>query len=190
MYLSKSKLLFSQIVSWVTVLWTAFGVFLGITGIGLCISAMNGNYTVIREDEIESHFAAYIAFVIVPGAFLIWAVKNLGLTGKAYKFNTLFEGDPDGVISVEKIAVLFGMPVHKFVTVFDKLLKKGYITNCTLENPDNPMIVLNNGAKTVEGKFDIAQCPSCGASNNIKLGFVESCKFCGAKLTEDNTENL
>lgn len=185
MFLSKRKLLFSQLISWFTVLWTAFGVFLGITGIGLCFSAMNGNYTVMREDEIESHLAAYIAFVIVPGAFLIWAVKNLRLAGKAYKFNTFFEGDPDGVLSVEKTAVLFGMPVHKFVDVFDKLLKKGYLKNCTLENPDNPVISLNNGADSADEKFDIVHCPSCGAPNKVKIGFVDECRYCGSKAISD-----
>ncbi len=190
MYLSKGKLLLSQLVSWFTILWTAFGVFLGITGIGLCISAMNGNYNIIKEDEIGSHLAVYIAFIIVPGAFLIWAVRNLRLSGKAYKFNSLFKGDPDGTVSVEKAAKLFGKPVDEFVDLFGKLVKKGFLINCSLENLDDPVIVLNNGAKTVEDRFDTAQCPSCGAFNNIKLGFVENCKYRGAKLYTDNNTEL
>lgn len=190
MYLSKGKLLFSQLFSWAVILSSAFMMFLGISGIGLCISAMNGNYIVVQEDEIGSHLAVYIGFIIVPGCFLLWAVRTLILSGKAYKFNSFFESDPDGVLSVEKTARLFGKPVDKFIDLFSKLVKKGFLINCSLENPDEPVIVLNNGAKTVEGKFDIAQCPSCGASNNIKLGFVENCKYCGAKLYTDNNTEL
>lgn len=185
MYLSKGKILFSQLVSWLTILLTAFIILLGIVGIGLCISAMNGNYSIMREDEIESHLAAYIAFIIVPGAFLIWAVKNLRLSGKAYKFNSLFENDPDGTVSVENASKLCGMTVSRFVDVFSKLVKKGFLINCSLENPDNPVISLNNGADSADEKFDIVHCPSCGAPNKVKIGFVEECRYCGSKAISD-----
>lgn len=189
MYLSKRKLLFSQLFSWIIILATAFIILLGISGIGLCISAMNGDYSVVQEDEIGSHLAVYIGFIIVPGCFLLWAVRTLILSGKAYKFNSLFEADPDGVVSVEKTARLFGKPVDKFIDLFGKLVKKGFLINCSLENPDEPVIVLNNGAEKVEDRFDVVKCPSCGAPNNIRLGFVGNCKYCSSKLTEDNTQN-
>ncbi|MBE6861446.1 MAG: zinc ribbon domain-containing protein [Ruminococcus sp.] len=190
MYLSKNKLLFSQLVSWITVLWTAFGIFLGIVGIGLCISAMNGNYNVIEEDEIESHFAVYIAFIIVPGAFLIWAVRNLKLAGKANKFNSMFESDPDGVISAERASRLFGKNVYELTDLFDKLVKKGYLINCSLQNPDNPVFVLNNGAETVEERYDIIHCPNCGAPNSVKYGFIEQCQYCGSKVNMSVKKNI
>ncbi len=190
MYLSKGRLTISQLIAWAMILGCAFVIFLGISGVGLCISALNGSDRYFEEDEIGSALAVYIGFIIVPGVFMFFAVRTLKLAGKAYKFNSLFENDPDGVISVENASRLFGKTVAEVAELFDKLIKKGYLKNCSLQNPDKPVFILNNGAETVEERYDIIHCPNCGAPNSVKYGFVEQCQYCGSKVNMSVKKNI
>ena len=182
MYLQKGKIFVSQLLAWIMILFHAFWVFMGFVGIGMCISALGGNDKYFEPDEAGTYMAVYSLFVVIPGFIMFLGIRTLRLCGKANKFNSLFESDPDGELSAERTARLFNMPLSKLISLFDKLVKKGYLKNCSLRNPDNPVFVLNNGAETVEERYDIVHCPNCGAPNSVKYGFVEQCQYCGSKV--------
>lgn len=185
MYLSKNRILLSNLLSAAMIMVSSFFIFIGFVGVGLVISWFTGSDEYFRRNEsVGEYLAVYIGLLLVFGVLMTAGIRRLILAGKARKFNSLFENDPDGVISLEKAAGLFGMPVHKFVSLFDRLVKKGFLVNCSLSNPDNPVIVLNNGAATAEERFDVIHCPNCGAPNQIKLGFVEICRYCGSGINK------
>ncbi len=189
MYLSKAKIVLSNIVSAAMLLLSGFFIFVGAFGILLVLLEVLGFSDSLDDDRIIQYFVTYLAFLgfFIPLAMI--AVKKIALTGKAKRFNSLFESDPDGVISLERAAKLFGEPVHELADLFEQLVGKGYLVNCALQNPDNPVFVLNNGAKTATERFNSICCPNCGGVNVIKRDFVERCCYCGASLSEHQSEH-
>lgn len=175
MYLGKVKILLSKFISVIFILGSAFFIFISI--VGIC-SAFAGEYA---QSFIESLsvFFSLLSFCIV----IIWfSVKRIRLANKAQKFNSIFEND-HGIIEADKIAKLFSLDEKKLIELFDKLVKKGYLVNCSLDFQDKIVIVINNGARTAQQKFDLVYCANCGASASVKLGFVEKCSYCGSKIT-------
>lgn len=183
MYLGRKKIFVSQLISWAVILFHTIWVFMGCVGIGLCVDSLAGNDRYFEPDEAGAYLSVYSFLIFVPGFFMYLGIRTLILTGKAKKFNSIFESDPDGELSAEKTARLFNMPLPKLINLFDKLVKKGYLINCSLRDPDCPMFVLNNGAKTLKERYDIIHCPNCGAPNSVKYGFIEECQYCGSKIS-------
>ncbi len=185
MYLGKTKIALKKVISVLLIIFSGFFVFIGVCGVFMASSRLiNG----IEKEKYSEYMAVYIVLIIGFGILLCISINMLRLAGKANKFNSIFENDPDGKLSVEKTSLLFGMPVFKFVKLFDKLVKKGYLVNCSLNNSgEQLLIVLNNGGRSTQQKFDIINCPNCGAPNEVKLGFVEKCSYCGNKLVGNNT---
>ncbi len=187
MYLGKTKIALKKVIAVLLIIFSGFFVFIGVCGVFLASSRLiNG----IEKEKYSEYLYVYIVLIISFGMLLGISINMFRLAGKANKFNSIFENDPDGQLSVEKTALLFGMPVFKFVKLFDKLVKKGYLVNCSLDNSgEQLLIVLNNGGRSTQQKFDIINCPHCGAANDIKLGFVEKCKYCGNKLPENEADD-
>ncbi len=115
----------------------------------------------------------------------IFAIRNILKTGLAKKFNAVFENYSDGEVSVDILTRIFNMPANKVIKQFNMLLKNGYLVKCTLDYSGEMKIILNNGARTIQERFSIVQCPVCGASNNVKVGFIQKCKYCGSEIRNE-----
>ncbi|MBQ8296889.1 MAG: hypothetical protein IJX77_03810 [Ruminococcus sp.] len=182
MYLSKSRIIITQLFSWIIIFGSVFLCFLGISGVGLVISAIGGERKYMEENEIPSSLAVYIGFIAVGAGFLIWAIRNLRLAGKANKINSIFESDKDGIIDIAGTSRRLGMSEENFIALFDKLVSKGYLIDCSMELEPALRIVLNNGAKNAEDLFEVVSCPGCGAPQTVKVGYVERCPYCGSDI--------
>lgn len=175
MYIKKSKILFSNFLSVIFILVSGFFAFISLVGI---FSAFAGEYTQSFGETISIFFT--LLFLCIA---IIWlSIRRISLANKANKFNSIFENDHDGVVDAEKTASLFALNEKNFIGLFDKLVKKGYLINCSLDFNDKLVIVLNNGGQTAQQRFDLAYCENCGASTSVKIGFVEKCPYCGSKL--------
>lgn len=181
MYLSKGRIIFSKLISSILILGCLFVIVLGITGIGLVVSAMGGNYEYIEEDEIGSSLAVYIIFIIIPGVFAVWAVNNLRLTGKANRLNSIFEGDQDGYIPVETLGQLMNISPEAAKRLFDKLVHKGFLTGCCIEcDPVLRVVLKGDFAPPEQPVLTVVSCPGCGASQSVRIGEVVKCSYCGS----------
>lgn len=188
MYLSKGRIIFSKLISSILILGCLFVIVLGISGIGLVISAMGGNYEYIEKDEIGSSLAVYIVFIVIPGALALWAANNLRLTGKANRLNNIFEGDQDGYIPFESLGRMMNTSPDAAKRLFERLVHKGFIIGCTMECDPVLRIVLSEkvmqtAANTVpQNSYSVVSCPGCGASQSVRSGETVKCSYCGKFL--------
>ena len=182
MYLSKGKILFSNIVSTIIILISSFFLFIGLIGLFMEIFTFSDAVTRWEINSAKESLAVAIGMLIFFSITMIIGIKRFTLTGKARKFNNIFEKDSDGIILVSSISRVFGKSDTLFISLFDKLIKKGYLVNCYIEIDDVPKIVLANGKITVSESFATLNCSNCGAPNSVRIGFVEKCKYCGSEI--------
>lgn len=185
MYLGKQKIAMEYGYATLLFMLSGFFLFIAVVGIFMYSSQIPGEEDRIALQGLKESLGVCVGMIVFFTPILIVGICKLKMVGKANKFNSLFENDPDGTVSVENAARLCGMTISKFVDVFSKLVRKGLLVNCSLDNPDNPVISLNNGADSADEKFDIVHCPSCGAPNKVKIGFVDECRYCGSKAISD-----
>lgn len=174
MYIQRNKLFIYNLISIAMIIFGGFFSFIFILAalLELTNDGMNMNNVII------TCITAVLCIII-----LIIGMRRFRFSGNTNKFNSTFENDSDGILSVNKTAQLYGMTEQQFVILFNRLVKKGFLINCSLENQEDFVIVLNNGADSADKKFDIVKCPNCGGNNQIKIGFVQECKFCGSKVS-------
>ncbi len=170
-YLAKGKTLFMNILAFCLI---------GFSGFLLFFAAMSFLMVLFGDMRLweDEHAPVWISIAVVFGSIMALALKIRGDVGRAYRFNSLFSGDRDGVISIAKTAALLGMPEHRLAGQFDHLLRQGYLRYCRLSAEPEPQIILNNGAVTVRERFVTVICPGCGGSNTLKAGFIGKCRFC------------
>lgn len=182
MYLSKSKILFSNIISTVIVLISGFFLFIGLIGFFMEVFTFSEAVTRWEIIDAKESLAVAIGILIFFGVTMIIGIKRFRLTAKARKFNSIFENDSDGIILVSSISRVFGKSDALFMSLFDKLVKKGYLVNCYIAIDDVPKIILANGKINVSERFATLNCSNCGATNSVRVGFVEKCKYCGSEI--------
>lgn len=178
MYVNRNKLFIYNLISIAMIILGGFFSFIFL--LAVCLELTND--TLHMDNIIITGLAAIFCIIV-----LVIGIKRIRFSGNANKFNNAFENDPDGILFVSKTAQLYGMTEQQFTNLFHKLTKKGFLINCSLENQEDFVIILNNGGKTAEDKFDIVQCPNCGGNNQIKIGFVQECRFCGSKISNIKT---
>ena len=142
MYVNKNKLFIYNLFSVAMIL--AGGFFSFIFLLALCLELTGDK---LHTDNIVITGLTAICCVII----LIIGIIRIRFSGNINKFNNLFENDPDGILSVNKTAQLYGMTESKFTILFHKFIRKGFLINCSLENQEDFVIVLNNGGKTADG---------------------------------------
>lgn len=183
MYLGKTRIFITKFISVVLICIHGLLLFIAVCGFFMDISGkISGTVT---AEEFAQQMSICIPLAAGCGFIIAMSIYMIKFAGEAFYFNSIFENDPDGIIPVEKTARIYGMVPIKYIKLFNRLVKWGYLKNCTISNESGELsIVLNNGRKKTEQKFDVIQCPHCGAANDIKLGFVEKCRYCGNKLDD------
>jgi len=174
MFLSKPKIIISNIISFLLIIFSGQSIFIASFGI----------FQVVFD--ASSHPGTDLS-VGIPTLLLSLAVFMLALKiqiniRRAYKFNRIFENASNGEIIVKDTAMLLGISPDKFMKRFIHLTGAGYLINCCVSNTENPSITLNNGSPN---QFDVINCPACGAANKIRVGFEKKCEYCGSLLKKD-----
>lgn len=107
---------------------------------------------------------------------------------RAQKFGKYFETCEDGLVSMEKAALIFNMKQQRFFVTFLDCLGKGFLKNCSVFTEDPTFILLENGGKSIKDKFAIVHCQKCGAPGVIRIGFENTCKYCDSIIVWDRKE--
>lgn len=100
---------------------------------------------------------------------------------RANKIGKYFENCEDGLVEIEAASTYMKWGKQKFFSVFLDCLGKGYLKNCSVFTEDPNFLLLENGGKSIREKFAILHCRQCGAPGVIRMGFENTCKYCGSK---------
>ena len=87
------------------------------------------------------HISVYIVFMI-PSVLLLWSGIKTGLMIEAARrFETIFEGNIDGTMTIEEISDYLGKPKYRVINEMETCLKRGYLQNCTLQQGNSSVII-------------------------------------------------
>ncbi len=175
-YIVRPKTILSHIIAFVMI---GIGGFLMVLMIfGFLLDLLEGNL-----DFGESRHAGFVAISSFAGAMLLGGLWMRAQIGEAYRFNSLFTGDDDGLLSVKRTAAILGLRAETLASRFDRLVRHGYLCRCRLmASEGEPQIYLHNGAAGVHERFVAVICPGCGASNSFQAGFIGKCRYCGRNI--------
>lgn len=177
MYLNQVKFWITCIVSGGVTLY--FGI-MGLLGMLLGPFLGNGDSVFAVDD---TPFTAI--FVIISTGWLIIAGISLRFfldAIRAYRINGIFERNEDGLLVIEKTAGQLKMKHYKFFAVFQRLVGKRLLRNCSIFSEDPTCIILANEKYDIRAKFTVERCKNCAAPNTLRIGYDKECKYCGAKI--------
>lgn len=114
--------------------------------------------------------------------FFYLSFKKLQKVYRAKKMGKYFEQDSDGLISIEELAMHMKMKRHKCFALFLDCIGRNLLKNCTVFSEDPTYLVLDNGKKTITEKFVVKHCPKCSAPSTLRIGYENTCKYCGTVM--------
>lgn len=127
----------------------------------------------IQEGETHMIVTASILLTILTAelVFFILAIKK---SDRAKRYAPIFEEDHDGILTYKRIDEMTGYGVERIKKDVNWLLQAGYLQNAVAD--EEKIILLR------ENEFINITCPTCGASNEIRIGSSNKCKHCGSYL--------
>ena len=170
MYLNKAKVLIRMVIYGGLTLY--FG---GLSFLFLFSMFLGGAQVEIGSEFTSEIIAMLVAFLVLLFLFIV----KLRVPFMAIKISKLFENNIDGLISIEEISSNLNKKQDKFVLAFMRCVGKGMLVNCGIYAVDPTYIILGNGASSIKEKYCAMKCNCCGATNVNRIGFVNSCKYCG-----------
>lgn len=178
MYQNKAKIGGNLIVFSIFLILCAFLSFIMFLDILLIVT----NQVPSKEEDIS------IASVFF-GGFLFLSIVCFRKIRNAFcagKLNRFFEKDEDGLIEIAEIARHMHMKQQKCFSFFLDCVGKGLLKNCMVFPEDPTYILLDNGKNTITEKYVVVHCNCCGAPSTLRIGFENTCKYCGAVVLEKN----
>ena len=128
-------------------------------------------------------YAACLAFSLLP---LFLAARKRRDLAWTRQFNAVFLQDQDGVMPLRDLAEKTGLTEEETGRRLRRLLQKGYIINCTLNEGPVPSVNLRGEGTNAKGtrhpSFVRIVCPSCGAEVLLRSGGTGKCEYCGNYL--------
>ena len=134
-------------------------------------------------DELRQNLIVYVALLIPSVLLLYKGMKDGALTDLANRYNSIFECDRDGVVTISELTKQMGKATPKILSELERLLEKGYLCNCSLQKTGQPCIILSNGRADIDGSgFVNVVCDICGGTTRIRAGSSGKCEYCGKAL--------
>lgn len=175
MYLNQKKMKTSAVIGKIQLI--VGSVFTAFFGIGI-IGAFVGENPELMDGLWMSVFLA------APFAWMIFSSwQKARLRRMARRLNLDFRMDADGQIPVRYLLKDTGSKTEaQAAQRLEKLLRKGYLCNCTVEYGPVTRMILNGGADGNGPATVSVTCPHCGATVEKRTGFAGECPYCNSKL--------
>ena len=182
MFLNKTRIASAKVSSSIQFIFGGLLMFFSVVGI---IGVIMGDKSDKSQSSPDAGAIGVGLFILLLSAllFLLGLIKKMNIT-KAKKLSNIFEGDKDGIVNIKETATLMGMPEHKFMSLFDSLITKGYIRNASLNN-ENGLCILLTREGEASPELEYLKCPDCGATTPVRKGYSGKCQFCGSPLNKD-----
>ena len=134
-------------------------------------------------DELRQNLIVYVALLIPSVLLLYKGMKDGALTDLANRYNSIFECDRDGVVTISELTKQMGKATPKILSELEWLLEKGYLCNCSLQKTGQPCIILSDGRADIDGSgFVNVVCDICGGTTRLRAGSSGKCEYCGKAL--------
>ncbi|SNU09949.1 hypothetical protein SAMN06297422_1403 [Lachnospiraceae bacterium] len=145
----------------------------------------------VIQGQIERYQTALIIALMVPAFYLVWcACNHYGFIAKAERYDKIFCKDKNGIITAHEMAEEMNMKYFDMFVELEKIFRRGYFVNCTLQQGRNPSVIINN-AQVGDAKgvgFMQMVCPKCGASTRIRANSRGNCEYCGSIIQAPRTQ--
>ncbi|MGN1317814.1 MAG: hypothetical protein ACI4VF_02280 [Lachnospirales bacterium] len=168
LYLSKKTLTKASLKKNILTIIGSILTFLFATSVVMSITGYN--------EEIKNGLIIYVAFLIFSIIILLIGIKTKLLINKANRYNLIFECDSDGVVTIEELTKQTGIESIKIIADIEMLLKKGYLSGCTLQKKGKICVILSNNTAT--GFINVV-CDVCGGTTRLRVGNSGVCQYCG-----------
>lgn len=130
--------------------------------------------TVISITEGDSHFVKVCTVIgLIVIAEIIFFVIIRKMLERVSKYRMIFEEDHDGVITFARLSELTGIPEARIRKDITKTQKHRF-SNIRVEGDT---LILGS-----EDELEDVICPTCGATNRVRIGSSDKCNNCGSYL--------
>lgn len=134
-------------------------------------------------NELRQNLIIYVALLIPSVLLLYQGMKAGSLTDLANRYNSIFECDRDGVVTISELTKQTGKATSKILSELEHLLEKGYLCNCSLQKNGQPCVILSDGTAGKDGSgFVNVVCDVCGGTTRLRAGSSGRCEYCGSAL--------
>lgn len=134
-------------------------------------------------NELRQNLIVYVALLIPSVLLLYKGMKAGALTELANRYNSIFECDRDGVVTISELTKQTGKATSKILSELEHLLEKGYLCNCSLQKTGQPCVLLSDGTADKDGSgFVNVVCDVCGGTTRLRAGSSGRCEYCGSAL--------
>ncbi len=147
----------------------------GFWGIAL-VGAIQG------DEELREHLVMYLICTLGFAYMVFCGARNIRIKGNILRYNSIFMADMDGYLSLEELSTKIGLRPERVSKEVDDLIRKGYLTNCTLHYGEVVHIVLTGQNEHLNEGLEAIYCPKCGANILARKGFFSKCKYCGLEI--------
>ena len=133
-------------------------------------------FMVMAMTTWEFMILAFFLFPFVAGgiSIIVWRILAIKKLTRTNYYNSLIEGDHDGILTYSSIASMMGIPEYKVVNELMWMQKKGYLANITLGRS-----ALRVDLRADQNEFLQLGCPTCGSVVRVRRGGGGRCDHCG-----------
>lgn len=135
------------------------------------------------SEDLRQNLIIYVALLIPSVLLLYKGMKAGALTELANRYNSIFECDRDGVVTISELTKQTGKASSKILSELERLLEKGYLCNCSLQKSGQQCVILSDGtAGKDDSGFVNVVCDICGGTTRLRAGSSGRCEYCGKAL--------
>ena len=150
----------------------------------LCFHSLG--FLCVYEGTLPKMYIPLTVTLLVPFIYLIWcAAIHYSFISKAEAYDKIFIKDKDGIITASEMGNVLNKEYFDIFVELEKIFRRGYFVNCTLQQGRNPSVIINN-AQVGDPKgvgFMQMICPKCGASTRIRANSRGKCEYCGSTIS-------
>lgn len=135
------------------------------------------------NEDLRHNLIIYI-ILLIPSILLLYkGIKARALTGLANRYNSIFECDRDGVVTISELKKQTGKENAAILSELERLLEKGFLCNCSLQKNGQPCVILSDGSADGDSSgFVNVVCDVCGGTTRIRAKSSGKCEYCGSAL--------
>lgn len=135
-----------------------------------------------HNEKLREGLVTYIVMLVPSVLLFINGIKNGRKADIAFRYDSIFMCDIDGVLKINDIAKQIGKPHFKVLSELEWLFEKGMFHDCILQRYDVPCVVLlgREGSNT---SFVNVVCEKCNGITRLRVGTNGKCEYCGNSIS-------
>ncbi len=142
--------------------------------------------TLLSRDEPKEDLIIAVVFLVPSVALLVSGIRTGRLNGAARRYESIFAGDRNGVVTISELEKQTGSDRAKVLAELEALFRRGYFSGCTLQRGGDPCVIISDAMREEAGLgFVTVRCPLCGGANRLRAGSRGTCSFCGGAITDE-----